>query len=725
MPSPPPTLQNPRNLTSLPQILSSLSAHQSEEVELSNSLSKLLSAQEPIAQSLDRLQTLLPHLDLLSGDAAALSTKVSSTAQTAERVSGRVQSLDEEMRRIREATDRVGQVIDLKSSLADLKVSMESQDWESATRHCARAMSIPTYIVSGRFAEIAVPTSDSHLPPSQTLQTAREELLRIFLRNFEQASQAKDAAATSRFFKLFPAIGWEKEGLEAYASFVVDLVRVRAPVSAKTSSPLYFITTLTALFESVAMIVDQHQPVVEKYYGTGKMKQVVERLLQECDRVVKGAIERWEEERSMARKLLDVQTASQSRRQNPNLLPDEDLMDPREVDKLLIEMSGMVGRWSLFKRFLLDSQDTTVQGGVEDEVAPAVVELALLESTASEKALEDILSKYHTPMELWYIRTIIDKAHRLSTPDMTQTAITTTIPDDVFYVLKVVLTRLYSTGSLAAVQRMMEQLRNVLEEDYIDILKKKLQDVYRNAPPGQSRNEKIDRDNRNAYITILNDLDVSSSHLERLTRDLSSNGPINQFFMVTQQDAAKGQLASLSGLTTKFKSTVRVGVEQLFNQLVRPKLKTFISEVYKDVSYVLDDDAYSNAEYHDLVRKRFIKKWEQLTNGYKDTLSDTNYRVFFGLVLDTLLRPWEKFMLGFKFTELGAIRFDRDLRSIITYLSPHNVFGDAREKFVRLQQMSTLLNLDSEEDVDEFYNGSGISWKLTSQEARTIVTLKV
>ena len=47
-----------------------------------------------------------------------------------------------------------------------------------------------------------------------------------------------------------------------------------------------------------------------------------------------------------------------------------------------------------------------------------------------------------------------------------------------------------------------------------------------------------------------------------------------------------------------------------------------------------------------------------------------------------------------------------------------------REKFVRLQQMSTLLNLDAEEDVDEFYNGSGISWKWTIQEARSIAALK-
>jgi hypothetical protein len=81
------------------------------------------------------------------------------------------------------------------------------------------------------------PTAESHLPPAQTLQAAREQLLSIFLRQFEQASRSRDAAATSRYFKLFPAIGWEAEGLEAYASFVIDLVRVRIPTSAKSRAP--------------------------------------------------------------------------------------------------------------------------------------------------------------------------------------------------------------------------------------------------------------------------------------------------------------------------------------------------------------------------------------------------------------------------------------------------------------------------------------------------------
>ena len=144
----------------------------------------------------------------------------------------------------------------------------------------------------------------------------------------------------------------------------------------------------------------------------------------------------------------------------------------------------------------------------------------------------------------------------------------------------------------------------------------------------------------------------------------------------------------------------------------------------------------------------------------QDTFTESNYRLFFGLALDVLVRPWEKFVVSLKFSEvsflgirtshltsrcavqLGAIRFDHDLRAVVAYLSSQTVFGDIRDKFVRLQQIATLLNLDSvrmihkphgiwrltadqEEDVDEFYNGSGIAWQLSQQEARAVANLRV
>ncbi|CAK5279533.1 unnamed protein product [Mycena citricolor] len=724
-------MRSPRALTNLADVLSTLSEFQSEEAKLSNSLTELLSSREPIVASLNRLQVLVPRLDVLQRDALSLSATVSATAKTAERVGGRVQSLDEEMRRVREAGDRVSQVMELrtdlrKTSLSALQSAIDNQDWESATRHCARAMSLPEHVICGSFAETAVPTVESHLPPAQTLQAAREHLLAVFRQQFEQASRSRDSATTSRFFKLFPEIGWEEEGLQAYAAFVVDLVRVRAPASAKSSSPLYYITALTALFESIALIVDQHQPVVEKYYGQGKMQRVVERLLEECDRVVKGLIENWEEERSLQRKLSDIAEnppipmTSSSRRQPPVTM-DEESLDPRDIDKVVSEVAGMTGRWNLFKKFVSENLRDTGDKSEGPEVS-RTDEFHLLEATSSQHMFEEILKTKYTPLEVWYFRTTIDRAQRLSSPDTSQMPVITTAPDDVFYLLKLVLSRLLSTGSVKTVEMVMEQLRDVMDKEYVAVIKKKLDDVYRNSgQTGQTmRADKIERENRAAFIILLNDLDVSMSHLDRLSRDLANNPVSLQHFTESQTSLVKSHIAGFATLTAKIRTALRSGIEQLFNQLLRPKLRNLIGDVYKDVSYVLDEEAYASAEYQDVIRKRFIKAWEAL-----DSFTDANYRLFFGLALDVLVRPWEKFLLTFKFTELGAIRFDRDLRAILTYLSTHTAFGDAREKFVRLQQLSTILNLDNEEDVDEFYNGSGITWKLSTQEARAIAALKV
>lgn len=60
-----------------------------------------------------------------------------------------------------------------------------------------------------------------------------------------------------------------------------------------------------------------------------------------------------------------------------------------------------------------------------------------------------------------------------------------------------------------------------------------------------------------------------------------------------------------------------MGIEQLFNQLTRPRLRTLLEDVYKGVTYLLDEDAYADAENDDVVRKRFIKGWEPLVEGYR------------------------------------------------------------------------------------------------------------
>lgn len=165
--------RDPRALTTLPEILSCLSSFQAEESELSKSLSELLKDRDPIASSLHRLHSLVPQLELLLSDAKGLKKRVTNTAKTADRIGQKVKSLDEEMGRVREASDRVAQVMELKvrhffftedfmraddlqASLVALQTAIENQEWEAATTHCARAMALPTEVVSGPFSETVV-----------------------------------------------------------------------------------------------------------------------------------------------------------------------------------------------------------------------------------------------------------------------------------------------------------------------------------------------------------------------------------------------------------------------------------------------------------------------------------------------------------------------------------------------------------------------------------------
>ena|ERR1700677_2236759 len=86
----------------------------------------------------------------------------------------------------------------------------------------------------------------------------------------------------------------------------------------------------------------------------------------------------------------------------------------------------------------------------------------------------------------------------MSTPDATLSPTMTTTPDDAFYIFKVVLSRLLSTGAPRVVERTSGALRSVIENDYAGTIRRKMDDVYRNA--GVGRGEKVERESRAAFI---------------------------------------------------------------------------------------------------------------------------------------------------------------------------------------------------------------------------------
>ena len=73
-----------------------------------------------------------------------------------------------------------------------------------------------------------------------------------------------------------------------------------------------FADTLTFLLEGVARIIEIHQPLVETYYGPGRLLQVVEHLQPECDKQASQILIEFRRTRQLDKQIRQVSEALSS-----------------------------------------------------------------------------------------------------------------------------------------------------------------------------------------------------------------------------------------------------------------------------------------------------------------------------------------------------------------------------------------------------------------------------
>lgn len=375
-----------REATNPADVRAALAALHARESDLTRRLQTSVAAQADLRRDLGRLDNLRAGLGTQVIATRSISNNMlAGAAHTAGRLSGRVRELDLEKQRVEETLRVVEQVAELKACVGGVVWSMGApQDWEAAAGYVARASRIPEEIIRGGFAAATVPTVEIPDAPWVTLENARESLCGLFLREFEKAAKEGDGTKVTRFFKLFPLIGRGDVGLDVYGRYVCQGVAGTARQTLKAGTGghgaqdgFFYANAITKLFEHIAQIVESHGGLVERHYGSGKMVKVIERLQMEAD--VQGGIilDSWSDERGVDRKLTDVKSypfsflvqsflpqqkgmAGISRVNSPAVgggtndprNSEDEGVNMKEVDGLLNEIAVMLGRWSLYSRFI-------------------------------------------------------------------------------------------------------------------------------------------------------------------------------------------------------------------------------------------------------------------------------------------------------------------------------------------------------------------------------------
>lgn len=86
-----------------------------------------------------------------------------------------------------------------------------------------------------------------------------------------------------------------------------------------------------------------------------------------------------------------------------------------------------------------------------------------------------------------------------------------------------------------------------------------------------------------------------------------------------------------------------------------------------------------------------VYHWPSLSS--KGVLSPSNYDTVVSLMADELTSQMERVVLKSSFNQLGGLQFDKELRSLVAYLSNITQWT-VRDKFAKLTQMATVLNLE-------------------------------
>lgn len=424
---------------SVDEIRSALSELGQREATVTARLDTLLATQKDLNRQLGRLDLARAQLG-----SQVIATRnigngmLAPAAATAGRISSAVKRLDREQAAVKATLEVVEQVAELKACVLGVHGSMGApQDWETAASYLHRASQIPASVIDGAFAEEIVPTAEVPDPPRQTLDAAAESLCGLFLREFEKAAREGDGARVTRFFKLFPLIGRSDVGLDAYGRYVCSGIAARARSSLNTSQKregLFYANALTKLFEHIAQIVDGHEPLVERHYGVGSMTKVIERIQMEADAQGGIILDTWSDERRVGRKLTDVKSypfnflvQSFMPSQKPSMpartgtpragspapgsgrTSEDEGVDMKEVDALLNESAVMLGRWSLYVRFL--ATKTSSKSDSETDVRPSVPAF-VTHSTLQRKITDHLIDPFNT-MATFFFRRSVEKSFQL------------------------------------------------------------------------------------------------------------------------------------------------------------------------------------------------------------------------------------------------------------------------------------------------------------------------
>ncbi|KAL3333189.1 hypothetical protein AABB24_033321 [Solanum stoloniferum] len=706
----PEALEEVRNLTDVGDMTRLLHECIAYQRALDLELDTILSHRSDLDKQLSGLQKSAQVLDIVKADADHLFSNISSTSLLADQVSAKVRQLDLGQSRVNDTLLRIDAIVDRSNCLDGVRKALASEDFESAANY------VQTFLqLDAKYKDSAA--SDQR----DQLLASKKQLEGIVRRKLADAVDQRDHSTVLRFIRLYPPLALEEEGLQVYVAYLKKVIAMRSRLEyeqlvemmsdqqGSSQNQLNFVSCLTNLFKDIVLAIEESDETLRSLCGEDGIVYAICELQEECDSRGSTIIKKYMEYRKLAKVTSEINSYK-----SDLLSVGIEGPDPRDIEVYLEEILSLTQLGEDYTGYMISK----IRGlsFVDPELGPRATKA--FRSGNFSKVVQDITG-YYVILEGYFMVENVRKAIKID--ELVFDSLTTSMVDDVFYVLQSCCRRSISTSNINSVIAVLSSAVSLLGGEFNEALQLKVREpnlgakLFNGGVAVQKTGTEI--------ATALNNMDVSGEYALKLRHEIEEQCA-EVFSAPADRERVKSCLSELNETSNGFKKALNIGLEQLV-ATVTPRIRPVLDTV-ATISYELSESEYADNEVNDPWVQRLLHAVETNVAWLQPLMTANNYDSLVHLVIDFVVKRLEVIMMQKRFSQLGGLQLDRDIRALVSYFS-NMTQRTVRDKFARLTQMATILNLEKVSEILDFWgeNAGPMTWRLTPAEVRRVLSLRV
>ncbi|KAL6005788.1 Golgi transport complex subunit 4 [Asimina triloba] len=501
----PETLAQIRSLTDVGAMTRLLHECIAYQRSLDLGLESLLSHRTDLDRHLQSLHRSAEVLDIVRADSDHMLSSVRSTAGLADHVSRKVRELDLAQSRVQSTLSRIDAIVERGNCIDGAKKALEAEDYESAANFVKT------------FLQIDARYKDSGSEQREQLLESKRQLESIVRKRLDAAVDQRDHPTILRFVRLFSPLGLQEDGLQIYVSYLRKVIALRSRLEFEHlmelieqnvgQSQVNFVGCSTNLFKDIVLAVEENDEILRSLCGEDGIVYAICELQEECDSRGSTILKKYMDYRKLARLASDINSYSK------DLLSvgSAEGPDPREIELYLEEILSLTQLGEDYTEFMVSK----IRGlsSVDPELGPRATKA--FRSGTFNKVVQD-LTGFYVILEEFFMVENVRKAIKID--EHVVDSLTTSMVDDVFYVLQSCCRRAILTSNINSVLAILSSAMNLLSNEYQEALQEKMREPNLGAKLflGGVGVQKTGME----IATALNNMDVSSEYVLKLRHEI-------------------------------------------------------------------------------------------------------------------------------------------------------------------------------------------------------------